>query len=167
MSPHEVVYGHKLRAPIDLIPMSPLQRASESAESFACRMSDLHKSISNQITLSNEKYKALADIHRRYKRFYVGNFVMIRLRPERSPPGTFRKLQARGMGPFEVFSKVGENGYIIDIPSDWGIYRRMSCCSWCGFSSFSRLPHSSYSAHHSVAPSVLISASGRLFGLRR
>ena len=30
-----------------------------------------------------------------------------------------------------------------------------------------RLPHSSYSAHHSIAPSVLISTSGRLFGLRR
>ena len=25
------------------------------------------------------------------------------------------------MGPFEVLSKVGENEYVIDIPSDWGI----------------------------------------------
>ena len=47
---------------------------------------------------------------------------MIRVRPERFPPGTFRKLQARGMGPFEVLSKVGENGYVIDIPNDWGIH---------------------------------------------
>ena len=88
MSPHEIVYGHKPRAPIDLIPMSPLQRASESAESFAYRISDLHKSISNQITISNAKYKALADSHRRYNRFDVGDFVMIRLHPERFPPGT-------------------------------------------------------------------------------
>ena len=63
MSPHEIVYGHKPRAPIDLIPMSPLQRASESAELFSCRMSELHKSISHQITMSNKKYKASADIH--------------------------------------------------------------------------------------------------------
>ena len=111
-----------LGPPIDLIPMSPLQRASESAKSFVCRMSNLHKSISNQITMSNVKYKALADIHRWYKRFNVGNFVMIRLRPERFPPGTFQKLQARGMGPFEVLSKVGENRYVIDIPHDWGIH---------------------------------------------
>ena len=47
---------------------------------------------------------------------------MIRVRPERFPPGTIRKLQARGMGPFEVLSKVGENGYVIDIPNDWGIH---------------------------------------------
>ena len=59
MSPHEIVYGHKPRAPIDLIHMSPLQRSSESVESFDCRMSDLHKSISNQITMSNAKYKTL------------------------------------------------------------------------------------------------------------
>ena len=72
LSPHEIVYGHKPRAPIDLIPMSPLQRASESAESFACRMSDLHKSISNQITISNVKYKSIADGHRRYKRLILG-----------------------------------------------------------------------------------------------
>ena len=68
--------------------------------------------------MSHEKYKVSADIHRRYKRFDIGDFVMIRLSPERFPPGTFRKLQARGMGPFEVLSKVGENGYIIDIPND-------------------------------------------------
>ena len=47
---------------------------------------------------------------------------MLRLRPERFFPGTFRKLQACGMGPFEVLSKVGENGYVIDIPNDWGIH---------------------------------------------
>ena len=77
LSPHNVVHGHKLRPPIDLIPMSPLHRASESAESFACRMSELHKNISKQITINNQKYKSLADIHRRSKSFEVGDFVMI------------------------------------------------------------------------------------------
>ena len=72
--------------------------------------------------MSNAKYKALADSHRRYKYFDVGDFVMIRLRLEHFPPRTFRKLQARGMGPFEVLSKVSENEYVINIPSDWGIH---------------------------------------------
>ena len=88
-SPHEVVYGHKPRIPIDLIPMSPLHRASESPESFACRMSELHKTMSKQITINNSKYKAIADIHRRSKCFEVGDFVMIRVRLESFPPGTF------------------------------------------------------------------------------
>ena len=34
LNPHKIVYGHKPRAPIDLIPMSPLQRTSESAETL-------------------------------------------------------------------------------------------------------------------------------------
>ena len=82
LSPHEIVYGHKPRAPIDLIPMSPLQRASKSVETFACHMFELHKSVSNQITLSNSKYKSIADVHRRYKHFDVGDFMMVRLCPE-------------------------------------------------------------------------------------
>ena len=41
LSPHEIVYSHKPIPPIDLIPMSPLQRAFESAEIFACHMSKL------------------------------------------------------------------------------------------------------------------------------
>ena len=32
-----------------------------------------------------------------------------------------QKLQARGIGPFEILSRVGDNGYVIDLPSDWGI----------------------------------------------
>ena len=48
--------------------------------------------------------------------------MMVRLCPERFPPGTFKKLQARGIGPFEVLSRVGENGYVIDIPNYWGIH---------------------------------------------
>ena len=76
------MHGHKPRSPIDLIPMSPLQRAFESTEIFACRMSELHKSLSNQITLNNSTYKSIADVHRSYKHFNVGDFVMVRLRPK-------------------------------------------------------------------------------------
>ena len=63
----------------------------------------------------------MADSYRRFKKFNVGDYVMVRMRPECFPQGTFRKLQARGTGPFEILPKVGENGYVIDLPSDWGI----------------------------------------------
>ena len=33
----------------------------------------------------------------------------------------FRKLQARGTGLFEILSRFGDNGCVIDLPSDWGI----------------------------------------------
>ena len=116
--PHEFLYDHKPRVPLDPIPMSPLKRVYESTEAFAYRMSELHKSISDQINLSNSRYKSMAHSHKRFKKFDVGYYVMMRMRPERFSQGTFRKLQARGTGPFEILSRVGKNGYVIGLPSD-------------------------------------------------
>ena len=46
---------------------------------------------------------------------------MIRLRPERFPPGTVRKLHARGAGPFRVVKRVGSNAYVLELPPELGI----------------------------------------------
>lgn len=46
---------------------------------------------------------------------------MVRNRPERFPPRSVRKLQARSVGPFKVLQRVGPNAYVIDIPPDYGI----------------------------------------------
>ena len=46
---------------------------------------------------------------------------MVKLRPERFPQGSNRKLQAHSMGPFRIHSKIGANAYLLEIPSDWGI----------------------------------------------
>ena len=105
--------------PIDLIPTPALHRMSESAESFVSRMHELHKHITDQINSNNLKYKTLADTHKRFQDFKVGDYVMIKLRPERFPQGSNRKLQARSTGSFKILSKIGANTYILEIPSDW------------------------------------------------
>ena len=64
MSPFEVVHGYKLRKPLDLLHMSFHARVSESAESFARRIQDLHIEITKQIETSNAQYKLQADLHR-------------------------------------------------------------------------------------------------------
>ena len=46
---------------------------------------------------------------------------MIRLRPERFPPGTMKKLHARGAGPFKIIKKVGPNAYVLELPPEYGI----------------------------------------------
>ena len=46
---------------------------------------------------------------------------MIRLRPERFSPGTFKKLYARGAGPFRVVKRVRPNAYVLELPPELGI----------------------------------------------
>ena len=46
---------------------------------------------------------------------------MIRIRHERFPPGTVKKLQACSAGPFKVLKRMGPNAYVIDLPHDYGI----------------------------------------------
>ena len=55
--PFEVVHGFKPRTPIDLVPTPVLHRVSESAESFAKHMYELHHHISDQINSNNLKIK--------------------------------------------------------------------------------------------------------------
>ena len=46
---------------------------------------------------------------------------MIRLRPERFPPGIIIKLHAHGTGPFKVIKKVGSNANVLELPPELGI----------------------------------------------
>jgi hypothetical protein len=121
MSPFEIVHGYKPRKPLDLLPMSLHARVSKSAESFVRRIQDLHIKITKQIQASNAQYKLQADLHRRHNEFNVGDYVMIRIRPERFPSGTNRKLHARSTGSFKVLQRVGPNAYVLDLPHDFGI----------------------------------------------
>jgi len=121
MSPFEVVHGYKPRKPLDLLPMSFHARVSESAESFARRIQDLHIEITKQIETSNAQYKLQADLRRRHNEFNVGDYILIRIRPERFPSGANRKLHAHSAGPFKVLQRVGPNAYVLDLPYDFGI----------------------------------------------
>ena len=120
-SPFEVVHGYKPRKPIDLIPLPTHARVSESTESYAQHVKDLHHEINKKIKLSNDTYKNLANSRKRAKEFNEGDYVMIRLKPERFPPGTMKKLHARSAGPFEIIRKIGPNAYMLELPPDLGI----------------------------------------------
>ena len=59
-------------------------------KNFAKLIHDLHAEIRRKISLNNEEYKLVADVHRRSKEFNVGEYVMVRIHPERIPK-TFPK----------------------------------------------------------------------------
>ena len=79
-NPFEVVHGYTPRKPLDLLPMSPHVRISESIEAFARHIHDLHNEIRKKIQVSNSKYKIHADTHR--IACDVWDYVMIRIRLE-------------------------------------------------------------------------------------
>ena len=78
-SPFEVVHGYTSRKPLDLLPMSPHVRISESAKAFVRHIHDLHNGIRKKIQVSNSQYKIHADTHRHHVEFQVGDYVMIRI----------------------------------------------------------------------------------------
>ena len=116
LNPHKFLYGHKPRVPLDLIPMSPLKRASESAKVFAYRMSELHKSISDQINLSNSRYKSMAHSLKRFKKFDVDDYVMVRMRPERFPQGTLENCKQEALVYLKYFLELGIMGISLTCP---------------------------------------------------
>ena len=96
-------------------------RVSEPAENFAKHIHDLHAEIRRKISLSNEEYKLATDVHRRYKEFNVGDYVMVRIHPERIPKMFSKKLYARTIGHYSIIQKMGSNAYLLDFPNDMDI----------------------------------------------
>ena len=113
--------GSNPRKPIDLVPLPPLARVSETAESFAKHTHDLHSKIRIKINLSNESYKTAANVHKRLQEFNVNDKVMVRIRPKRLPLGIIKKLHAKKMGPYKVLKKISVNAYMLDISDSLGI----------------------------------------------
>jgi hypothetical protein len=121
LSPFEIVTGRRPRVPLDLTPLPLHSPASQGADEFAQHIQSLHAEVRRRLTLSAEKYKTHADLHRRDVSFNVGDAVLVRLRPERFPRGSFHKLHHRRAGPFKILKRLGANAYHLDLPDNLAI----------------------------------------------
>ncbi|KAF9662027.1 hypothetical protein SADUNF_Sadunf18G0010400 [Salix dunnii] len=120
-TPFELVYGSHPNTPVDInsLPLPP--RPSEAALDFSSYMQQLHDECKQRLTFSANSYAAATNSHRRDRQFNEGDMVLVRLKPERFPPGSFTKIHARRAGPFKVIKKMGRNAYVIELPSDFMI----------------------------------------------
>ena len=122
-SPFQIVYGCVPRHTLDLVPLPKLPGMNITAEHMADRIMDIHTDVRNKLQASNEKYKEAADKHRRAKVFEIGDQVMVHLRKERFPTGTYNKLKHKKIGPVPIIRKINDNAYVVDLPDDMEISR--------------------------------------------
>ena len=119
-SPFECVTGVLPKKPIDLVPLPNTARPSVEVDAFAKYICDIHDEIKRRIATSNESYKTNVDLRRRFAKF-EGDMVMVRIKPERYPKGTYKKLHSKSIGQYKVLKKISSNAYVLDLPKDMGI----------------------------------------------
>ena len=82
-SPFEVVYIRPPLHTLDWVPLPKLPGMSVIANHLIDKVIDVHGEVKNKLEESTAKYKAIADKHRRFKSYKVGDYVMVHLRKER------------------------------------------------------------------------------------
>ena len=120
-TPFEVVFGFRPHTPLNLHSLTLPARPGEAALDFSSYMKNIHEEVKRRLSLSTEAYSTAANTRRKDRQFQVGDMVLIRLKPERFPLGSFNKLHARRARPFKVVKKLGPNAYVIELPGDYGI----------------------------------------------
>ena len=75
--------------------------------------------LHRKLLKDQSQMKTNADRHRRDQEFQVGDWVLIKLRPQRqvSVTGTtYSKLSKRYYGPFQIVERMGTVAYKLQLP---------------------------------------------------
>lgn len=87
--------------------------SNHTVEELVKRNKEIYKNVQEALKKSAEKYKIDADKSRRLQKFDVGDLVMVHLRKDKYPSGTYSKLKAKNVGPFEILRKVNDNAILL------------------------------------------------------
>lgn len=85
---------------------------------MATNFTSVHHQVTQALESANVKYKYDAYQHRQEKIFDVGDLVMVFLRRERFPVGTYHKLMNKKIGPFSILQRLNNNAYVVNLPLD-------------------------------------------------
>jgi hypothetical protein len=115
------MYGMHPRGVSELRDLELNEFISVGAGDFATEMQELHCKIKERLQNANQEYKSRVDQHRREIQFEVGDLVLVHLRKERFPRGTYNKLNMKKIGSCKILRKFETNDYEIELPYGIGI----------------------------------------------
>ncbi|GJV67649.1 RNA-directed DNA polymerase [Tanacetum coccineum] len=94
---------------------------SIAAENFAEKIEAIQADVRLKHEAFNAKYKDDRDKHRMTKIYAECDLVMVHLRKERFPVGTYNKLKKKKIGPCRILKRINDNAYVVDLPEDMAI----------------------------------------------
>ncbi|PKU68484.1 RNA-directed DNA polymerase [Dendrobium catenatum] len=112
--PFQIVYT---KSPNHIFDIAVLPKCSDkTATQLSEQYQEVITEVRNKLLDSNAGYKAAVDIHRRQQIFEPGDLVMVRMRKERFPTGTYSKLSPRKLGPVPILRRINDNAYTVELP---------------------------------------------------
>jgi translation initiation factor IF-1 len=121
VSPFQVVYGFNPHAPIDLLPLPPLETTCFDASQRSEFILKMHVTTKFNIEKMNEMYRIAASKGRKEVKLEPGDLVWLHLRKEQFPELRKSKLMSHATGPFKIPAKINDNAYKLELPPEFGV----------------------------------------------
>ncbi|GKV47177.1 hypothetical protein SLEP1_g54096 [Rubroshorea leprosula] len=107
--------------PLDLLPLPIDERASLDGKKKAEVVKQLHEKVQQNIERQTEQYANQANKGRTKVVFEPGDWVWVHMRKERFPAQRNSKLQPRGDGLFQVITRINDNAYKLELPTEYNV----------------------------------------------
>ena len=119
-SPFEAAYGFNPLTPLDLLPLLVEERVNLEGKKVDF-VKELHAKVRQQIEKRTKQYVKQANKGQKQVIFELGDWVWVHMCKERFPAHRRSKLQTRGDGPFQLPTRINDNAYKLDLPSEYNV----------------------------------------------